>query len=351
MTDRDAAAVHIDDVAVQPELGLRAGDHGPERLVDLHEIEVLRGDPLFPARLLDRSGRLCLERVVRTGGLAARADGHEHRPALGLGGRPRRDDHGGGAVRDLGRVARRDRAAFGEGGSQSRQGLHRGLGPHPLVSGHPHGFAPTLRHLDGDDLRVEHTALLRGGGPLMRERGDLVLGLPGEFVASVVPFRGRAHALPVVGIRQPVVGHVVEDLDGAVGPAIARSHEQVGCAGHGLHAGGDDDLRVPGPDHARRIDHGGEPGQAHLVHGMGGDVPADPGADGRLTGRVLTGSGSEHLSHDDRVDVRRVHSALLEGTADRERPQLRRRERGELPLQPPLRGARRGDDDDIVLTH
>jgi hypothetical protein len=46
MADRDAAAVHVDDVLADAELGLRVGDDGPERLVDLDEIEIGCRDPL-----------------------------------------------------------------------------------------------------------------------------------------------------------------------------------------------------------------------------------------------------------------------------------------------------------------
>src|SRR5690606_28294629 len=103
-----------------------------------------------------------------------------------------------------------------------------------------------------------------------------------------------------------------------------------------------------GADHPRRVDDGGQTGQAHRVDRAGGHIPADAGADRGLTGGVLPGPGREHLTHDDRFDVGRRDGGLLERTTDRERPQLRGGERRQLTLQPPLRGAGRGDDDDVA---
>ena len=58
MADRDPAAVGIHDLVREAELRLRARDDGPERLVDLDDIEILRGDALSGARLLDGASRL-----------------------------------------------------------------------------------------------------------------------------------------------------------------------------------------------------------------------------------------------------------------------------------------------------
>jgi hypothetical protein len=70
VADRDAAAVDVDDVVRESEFGLRAGHDGPERFVDLDDVEIAGADPLLLARLLDCAGGLGMQRVVRPRDLA-----------------------------------------------------------------------------------------------------------------------------------------------------------------------------------------------------------------------------------------------------------------------------------------
>ena len=77
-----------------------------------------------------------------------------------------------------------------------------------------------------------------------------------------------AHGLAVVGVLQPVEGHVIEQLLVAVAVAAARLREHVRRVGHGLHAAGDHHRGIPREDlvggHHRRL----HARAAHLVDGL-----------------------------------------------------------------------------------
>ena len=61
VAERDPAAVDVDHVVGESELGLRAGDDGAERLVDLHHVEVGGGDPGLLACLCESAGGLLVQ--------------------------------------------------------------------------------------------------------------------------------------------------------------------------------------------------------------------------------------------------------------------------------------------------
>ena len=105
----------------------------------------------------------------------------------------------------------------------------------------------------------------------------------------------------------------------------------------------------PAADHPGGVDHGGQAGQADLVDGDGGDVPADAGADGALAGGVLARPGLQHLAHDHRVHLPGLHAAGGQGGPDGVGAELHGREAGELAVEAALRSAGGGEDDNIIV--
>ena len=79
VAERDRAAVDVDHLRADAEVAHRLDADRGERLVDLDQVEVGHVQPGLAERLADRVGRLGLQRVVRTGDLAVRADLGQHR--------------------------------------------------------------------------------------------------------------------------------------------------------------------------------------------------------------------------------------------------------------------------------
>jgi hypothetical protein len=101
--------------------------------------------------------------------------------------RPGREHDGGCPVRDLRRIAGRDRPALCERRTQLAEGLDRGVRPHPLVRRDDERVALALGDLDRDDLGVEDARLDRRSRALMRAGGDSILQLAGDLEPAVVP--------------------------------------------------------------------------------------------------------------------------------------------------------------------
>ncbi len=221
--------------------------------------------------------------------------------------------------------------------------------PDAFVRGQDDRVALALLDADRGDFAVEHPVLGGPGGALVGRGRHLVLGGAVDAQREVLALGGQAHGLPVEGVGQAVMGCDVERLDGTVGPALPGTGEQVRCAGHGLLAAGDDDRGVAAADHPGGVDHGGQPGQADLVDGHGGDVPADAGADGALAGGVLARPGLQDLAHDHRVHLLGLHSAGGQGRPDGVGAELHGREAGELPVEAALGRAGGGEDDNIIV--
>ncbi|MCY1231456.1 hypothetical protein D9M72_439060 [compost metagenome] len=177
----------------------------------------------------------------------------------------------------------------------------------------------------------------------------VVLRGPVDAQDQVLAFRGQPHGLSVEGVGQAVMRGHVQRLDSPVGPTLAGTREDVRRPGHGFLTAGDDDGGVTAADHAGGVDHGCEAGKAHFVDSDRGDVPADAGADGALPRRVLARSRLQHLAHDDRIHLLRGNAARGEGRLDGMRPELHRREAGQLSVEAALRRAGRSEDDNIVV--
>ena len=91
------------------------------------------------------------------------------------------------------------------------------------------------------------------------------------------------------------------------------------------------------------------PGEADLVDGHRGDVPADAGADGALARRVLARSGLQDLAHDHAVHLLGLDAAGGQGRPDGVGAELDGGEAGQLPVQAALGGAGGGENDNIVV--
>ena len=199
------------------------------------------------------------------------------------------------------------------------------VGPDAFVRGQDDRIALALLDADRGDFDVEHAVLGGPGGTLVGRCGHLVLGGAVDPQREVPALGGQPHGLAVEGVGQAVMGCGVEGLDGTVGPALPGTGEQVRRAGHGLLAAGHHHRGVAAADQPGGVDHGGQPGQADLVDGHGGDVPADAGADGALAGGVLAGPGLQDLAHDHRVHLLGLDTAGGQGRLDGVGAELARR--------------------------
>jgi hypothetical protein len=234
------------------------------------------------------------------------------------------------AVGDLRRVARRDRAVLGEGGTQCRERLGGSAGPDTLVGVDDDRVALALLDRHRRDLVGEATFLLGGRGALVRLRRELVLRLTRDVadLADVI-LGARAHVQGVEGAPQAVADHRVDDLVVAHAVAGARPRQQVRRVGHRLHAARDHDFGVAVVDHlvgeVQRVD----AGEAHLVQRRRGNRHRDAGLDRGLPRGDLTRARLQHLTHEYVVDLLGVDAGPLERGLDREPAELHRRHAGE----------------------
>ena len=133
--------------------------------------------------------------------------------------------------------------------------------------------------------------------------------------------------------------------DVAVLVALARLRQQVRRVGHRLHAAGDDDVELAGPDELVGQRDRVEAGQADLVDRQRGHVHRDAALDRGLAGGDLAGAGLEHLAHDHVLDLVGRDARALERGLDRDAAEVGGGEVLERAEQPAHRGARSGDDD------
>jgi hypothetical protein len=157
------------------------------------------------------------------------------------------------------------------------------------------------------------------------------------------------HLAAAERVGQAVVDHGVQRLGVAHAVAEAGLGQQVGRAGHRLHAAAHGDVEVP------RTDRGVEdPGRAHargadLVDRLGADLLGDPGLDLGLAGGDLALAGLQHLAHDDVLDLLAGDVGALQRGLDGVAAELGRVERGEAAAHLPDRGA--GGAEDHGLGH
>ena len=105
---------------------------------------------------------------------------------------------GGRAVVDAGAVARRDRAALGEGRAQAASASRRGVGARMLVAVDDERLALPLRDRDRHDLVGEPAGLDGGDGALLALERERILVLAGDAPPLGDVLRGLAHRVRVV---------------------------------------------------------------------------------------------------------------------------------------------------------
>ena len=170
MTERNGAAVDIDDVVRDAEVGHRRNGDRSKGLVELEEVDIgerqsgpLERDHRGPAGLGQQGG-------VGASDLAVADDLGERFHAEGLGLRLRGDDGGGASIGDLRGVAGGDIAGAAERPTQTAEGLGGGADPDAFVVGDDQVVALALLDGDGDDLFGQQAVLLRDRGALVRHR-------------------------------------------------------------------------------------------------------------------------------------------------------------------------------------
>ena len=180
--------------------------------------------------------------------------------------------------------------------------------------------------------------------------GHFVLGRAVDAQGEVLGLGGQAHGLAVEGIGQAVMGGDVQCLDGAVGPPLPGTGQQVRRPAHRFLAAGHHHGGVAAADHAGGVDHGSQAGEAHLVDGHGRDVPADAGADGSFaapgfwpapacrTWPMITASTSA-------ASMPLAANSSPDGVG----AEVHGGEAGQLPVEAALRGPRCCEDDNVAV--
>ena len=340
--DRATAAVHF--FRVDAEFTGRRQRHRREGFVDLDHVELVGGDSLPGHRLLDRVRGLGLQGGIRARDVAVRTDltqpGQSELLCPGLV----HDHHRARAVGDLRRRTGRDRAILAECRAQAAQRLRGGVGPDAFVLGEIDRVTLALRNLHRHNLIGENTVFPGRCRLLVRSRGELVLLGPGELVGVVALLGERTHRLVGEDVVQAVIGHVVPDRDVAVLVARPAVHQQMRGPRHGLLTTRHYDVELTGADQLVGQGDGIDAGQAHLVDGQRGHVPADAGTHRGLAGGHLSGPRGEHLSHDHVLDQRSRDSRLLQSPADGDGAQVGAREILQRTHQAPDRRTRPGND-------
>ena len=216
-------------------------------------------------------------------------------------------DDGRRTVGDLRGRAGGDRAVLAERRAQLAQALGRGVGADALVVPEHERVALALRDLDRHDLVVEQAVLPGRGRPLVRAAPRTRPAPRGRCRARRCTPRSSA-PIAWVGedVPQAVVGHRVDQLHVAELHALAGLRQEVRGLGHRLHAAGDDDVELAGPDQLVGQRDRVDAGQAHLVDGQRRHGHRDAALDGRLAGRDLAGAGLQHLAHDHVLDLVRA---------------------------------------------
>ena len=248
MAERDRAAAGVDPVQVGPGLPLPGQDHAGERLVDLHQVDLVQRHPGTPQRVRGRRDRRGEhhDRVVAAGGQVA-DPGPRAQPVLAHGP-GRGDQQRGGSVGDLAGQRGGDHPAVTQR-LERRHLFRRGVPARALV-----GRDLAVRH----DLGVERSRVDRAGRP---------------------PVAGQRVALHLLAADPPLGGdHVgraeLGDLLGAVPlPPAGRPAERVVEAERlpGQHRRGDRDLahvlHAARNHHVRGLAHHGLRGEMHRLLG------------------------------------------------------------------------------------
>ena len=157
---------------------------------------------------------------------------------------------------------------------------------------------------------VRKTARLDGRDRLpVALQGELVLVGSTDLVLDRHPLGMGAHVAAFGAAPQAVVNGRIDQLGIAQPVAEARLGDQVRALVHALHAAGDGDLGVAGPDLGGGEHDRLEATAANAVDRRRAGGVRQAGLEYGLARRRLTGAGLQHLAHQHLVDRRAVGQA------------------------------------------
>src|SRR3954468_7679942 len=339
MADGHRAAVDVDAVHVRVVLALPCRHDRRERLVDLDQVDVIDRHLVAVEDLRGRRDRALehLDRVAAHRGLVddLRAG---RQPQLG-GLVSAHQEHGGGAVGDLRRIACRDDAILLEDGLELAERLEVGVRPDALV-----GDVGVAVDLHRDHLALEAALFGRLVGELVRAHGELV-----ELGARDLPLLGD-HLGAEALADDVVLGHelgregVAEVLLG-LHAGGERQHPHV------LDAPADDDVVDAGGD-LRRSEVDRLLGRAALqVDGGRRGLDGQAGLEPRVAAHVqplraeLLDATRDHVLDLGGIDARALDDRLVRGAEEHVR--VRVLVVALLSVATPHGGAGGLDDDDL----
>src|ERR1039458_8551500 len=198
----------------------------------------------------------------------------------------------------------------------------------------------------GRDFHSKVSCTLRGGGTSVRLEGVGILLGAGDGESFGNSLGGHAHVPILRGAPESVADDGVDGGGVVHADAAARPREEVGGAGHGLHAACDDNAGVARSDGLGLERDRFQTGTADHVEGGGGDGVAETTAQSRLARGVLAQPCGEDASHEALVDLRRSDRSAGDCFAHGDRSQVGCGERSERALKFSNGRTHCGDDDD-----
>ena len=165
------------------------------------------------------------------------------------------------------------------------------------------GGALALRHVDRDDLAIEHARLHRDLGAALALGGERVLLLARDAVAPRDFLGGHAHVAAFDGAGQSFLQHRVDDLGVPHPVAPAGALQQERRVAHRLGAAGQHQVDVAGLDRFDRVHDRLQARAADAVDRLARHLDRHAGLERRLARHVHAGAGLQHAAHDHVADV------------------------------------------------
>ena len=304
MPERDGAAVHIDLRRIEPQLADDGNRLRGERLVQLEQIDVADLKAGAIEHLPHRRDRPDAHHLRIDAGRHVREDARERLLPQRVCFFRRRNDRGGGAVVDAGRIAGGHRAVLLEGRLQRAELFRRGPRARVLIRVDENRIAFALRHRYRHDLVFETPFRDRAHGARLALRGERVLIRARHLVTRRHFFGGDAHVGEADRAGQPLVQHRVDRV--AVAHAIAppRAREQIRRVRHRLCAAGNHRVHIADADRLDGVHDRLHSGSADAVDRLARNLDRKPRFQSRLSGDVHSRARLQHAAHHGVPDVR-----------------------------------------------
>lgn len=319
VTERDAAAGHI-ELLVRDAKRSHIADHlRGKRFVDLEEVDVCHAEAVVLQDLLDTQFWR-EEKVLRrnTDGVVIQDARDRRRTKLCRGSGARHHDRRS-TIADLAGVPGRDRPVGPEGGTQFGEDIAGRVRAEPFISVHAN-FLLHLLSRERDDFLGEPPL---GGGvcrALVTSGAEGILVGARDTVSGGDVLGGKAHSPVLEGAAQAIELHVI--LKVTLAKLHARTNvRKVRRKVHVLHTAGHDEPCHTRADGSGRLHHCLQSRAAHLVDGHRTQRLRQPGLEARLAGRVLADASLKHAPH----------HALVDPTLPRARNITKRRGNRECP--------------------